>query len=136
MGLICIKKADPKILTGLTWRSYFFSYNDLGNQFPRFSGIKHYLAMLLDGLNMKLIPSLLPRFLGVEMMLTHDKEISGSFVDMMNAQGIQVVAWTVNDKAQMVHYLDSLKVPFLTDSPELFEEVLADGGAKLKTDFS
>lgn len=118
-----IKKADPQILTGITWRSQFFSYYDLQHRRRRFTGLKHYAAVLLDIVNVKLLHSILPKFLGVEMMLTHEKEISGSLVDKMKNQGIQVVAWTVNDKAQMLYYLDSLKIPFLTDDPRVFNEL-------------
>lgn len=118
-----VKKADPKILTGLTWRSCFFSYSDLENQNPRFAGLKHYAASLLDIVNMKALDAYLPAFLGVEMMLTHEKEISGSYVDLMSHMGVQVVAWTVNDKSQMLFYRNSLKVPFLTDNPSLYGEL-------------
>uniref|UniRef100_A0A0N4VCP0 GP-PDE domain-containing protein n=1 Tax=Enterobius vermicularis TaxID=51028 RepID=A0A0N4VCP0_ENTVE len=108
-----VKKAEPRILTGITWRSYFFSYTDLDNCVKRFSGLIHYAAVLVDIINMKLLLSILPKFLGVEMMLTHEQEISGALVDRMKKQGIQVVAWTVNNKAQMMYYLDVLKVSCL-----------------------
>ncbi|VDN48984.1 unnamed protein product [Gongylonema pulchrum] len=71
-----LKDADPKILTGITWRPYFFSYKDLRCRVPRFSGLIHILALTLDYVNMKLLDSLFLRFLGIEMLLTYEAEIS------------------------------------------------------------
>ncbi|VDK59178.1 unnamed protein product [Anisakis simplex] len=105
-----VKKADPKILTGVTWRPYFFSYSDIENKHPRFTGLKHYLAVLLDWINVKMIHSFLPQFVGAEMVLTQERDINGCFVDDMQKKNIQVVAWTVNDQRQMMHFVDTLKV--------------------------
>ncbi|VDM70775.1 unnamed protein product, partial [Strongylus vulgaris] len=43
-----VKQGNQKILSGLTWRRRFFSYKDLENTVPRYSGPKHYLFVLLD----------------------------------------------------------------------------------------
>ncbi|VDN53126.1 unnamed protein product [Dracunculus medinensis] len=107
-----VKKNDPKILTGLTWRSYFFSYEDLENTIPRFHGILHYIALFADFINIKLINSILPQFLGVEMLLTNEQDISRSIVRDMLKNNIRVVAWTVNEKEQMAYFINILKVFF------------------------
>lgn len=118
-----VKKADPNILTGLTWRPYFFSYSDLENTEPRFSGFKHFAAVALDFLNVKLLNTVLPRFLGVEMLLTNEKDINSALVTRMRKNDVEVVAWTVNDERQMLYYLDTLKISFLTDVPHVFEKI-------------
>ncbi|VDN93201.1 unnamed protein product [Brugia pahangi] len=110
-----VKKIDPNILTGVTWRPYFATYKDLECCIPRFSGLKHFLALLLDYINMKLLDSFLPQFLGVEMLLLYEKEISRcgvhiGLVDRMKNLDIQVVAWTVNDPRQMLYLIDTLQV--------------------------
>ncbi|MFH4981116.1 hypothetical protein AB6A40_007825 [Gnathostoma spinigerum] len=119
-----VKRLDNRILTGYTWRPYFFSYADLHSTVPRFSGIKQILASLLDRINMALIHSeVLLHFLGVEMLLTEEKSIDGELVQQMNRRNIQVVAWTVNDAKQIMYFLDALKVPVLTDHPALLKKV-------------
>ncbi|CAG9539903.1 unnamed protein product [Cercopithifilaria johnstoni] len=118
-----IKKIDPNILTGITWRPYFATYKDLEHCIPRFSGLKYFLALLLDYINMKLLDSFLPQFLGIEMLLLYEKEISGGLVKRMKHLDIQVVAWTVNDPRQMLYLVDTLKVPFLTDLPHLYKDL-------------
>lgn len=69
---------------GVTWRPYFATYKDLECCIPRFSGLKHFLALLLDYINMKLLDSFLPQFLGVEMLLLYEKEISRCGVHIFN----------------------------------------------------
>uniref|UniRef100_A0A914ZTM6 GP-PDE domain-containing protein n=1 Tax=Parascaris univalens TaxID=6257 RepID=A0A914ZTM6_PARUN len=117
-----IKKADPKILTGITWRPYFFSYSDIENEKPRFNGLKHYAAITLDWLNVKLLHTVLPQFLGVEMILTQEGDIDRTFVDNMKQKKLHVVAWTVNDHYEMDYFVNSLKIPFLTDVPHEYRQ--------------
>ncbi|EFO16203.1 hypothetical protein LOAG_12305 [Loa loa] len=118
-----VKKIDPNILTGVTWRPYVATYKDLECSIPRFSGLKHFLALLLDYVNMKLLDSFLPQFLGVEMLLLYEKEISSGLVDRMRDLDIQVVAWTVNDPRQMLYLIDTLQIPFLTDLPHVYKDL-------------
>uniref|UniRef100_A0A915Q110 GP-PDE domain-containing protein n=1 Tax=Setaria digitata TaxID=48799 RepID=A0A915Q110_9BILA len=118
-----VKKIDPNILTGVTWRPYFATYKDLECCIPRFSGMKHLLALFLDYVNMKLLDSFLPQFLGVEMLLVYEKEISSGLVNRMKDLDIQVVAWTVNDPRQMLYLVDTLHVPILTDLPHVYKDL-------------
>ncbi|KAM3726756.1 Glycerophosphodiester phosphodiesterase [Dirofilaria immitis] len=118
-----VKKIDPNILTGVTWRPYFATYKDLECCVPRFSGLKHFLALLLDYVSMKLLESFLPQFLGVEMLLLYEKEVSSGLVNRMKNLDIQVVAWTVNDPRQMLYLVDTLQVPFLTDLPHVYKDL-------------
>uniref|UniRef100_F1LAE4 Glycerophosphodiester phosphodiesterase 1 n=1 Tax=Ascaris suum TaxID=6253 RepID=F1LAE4_ASCSU len=119
-----VKKADPKILTGITWRPYFFSYSDIENKKPRFNGLKHYAAIALDWLNVKLLHTVLPQFLGVEMILTQEGDIDRTFVNDMKEKSLQVVAWTVNDQYEMDYFVNSLKIPFLTDVPHKYRQLV------------
>ncbi|VDM41965.1 unnamed protein product [Toxocara canis] len=105
-----VKKADPNILTGITWRPYFFSYSDLENKQRRFTGLKHYAAVALDWLNVKLLHTVLPQFLGVEMILTQEGDVDRTLVNDMKEKNVQVVAWTVNDQPEMIYFVDTLKV--------------------------
>uniref|UniRef100_A0AC34QWH7 GP-PDE domain-containing protein n=1 Tax=Panagrolaimus sp. JU765 TaxID=591449 RepID=A0AC34QWH7_9BILA len=132
VGIVCsffpivvyrIKKLCPKILTGLTWRRWFYSYSDLEGRIPRFSGPAHYLAVLLDVLNVWSIKSWLPSFLGVDMVLTERSEISNVFVQQQRDYGRYVCAWTVNDIDELNWMRRTLAIPVLTDKPYLIEKI-------------
>ncbi|CAJ0948146.1 unnamed protein product, partial [Mesorhabditis belari] len=113
-----VKRADSRILTGLTWRNKFFSYKDeemLNRRFDSFP--KHYTALLLDYIYQLSIKTFLPSFLGVELLLTNNHEISVGYVLRQRAKGLEVVAWTVNDVNEMHWMLETLKIPILTDLP-------------------
>ncbi|MCP9266263.1 hypothetical protein DINM_021780 [Dirofilaria immitis] len=84
---------------------------------------KAFLALLLDYVSMKLLESFLPQFLGVEMLLLYEKEVSSGLVNRMKNLDIQVVAWTVNDPRQMLYLVDTLQVPFLTDLPHVYKDL-------------
>lgn len=72
-----LKRRQPRILTGLTWRRWFFSCADLDATQPRFSGPRQLLAEWLDVLYVWSVYSWLPGFLGVDMVLTERRDISG-----------------------------------------------------------
>uniref|UniRef100_A0AC35TFP6 GP-PDE domain-containing protein n=1 Tax=Rhabditophanes sp. KR3021 TaxID=114890 RepID=A0AC35TFP6_9BILA len=132
MGIVCsffphviyrIKKADPKILIGLTWRRYFFSHSDIESVKPRFSGPLHYGSMLLDVINVWALKTFLPSFLGADMLLTERSEISQSFVQDQKVYGRKVCAWTVNDLNEMRWMQSTLLIPVLTDKPFLIDDL-------------
>uniref|UniRef100_A0A0N5A517 GP-PDE domain-containing protein n=1 Tax=Parastrongyloides trichosuri TaxID=131310 RepID=A0A0N5A517_PARTI len=118
-----IKKADPRILVGYTWRRYFFSYKDIENTTPRFDSPLHYLAVLVDIINVWGIYTFLPSFLGADMILTERSEISERFIINNAAVGRKVCAWTVNDLNEMRWMQNILQIPVLTDKPFLIEDV-------------
>ncbi|CAJ0573159.1 unnamed protein product, partial [Mesorhabditis spiculigera] len=113
-----VKKADSRILTGMTWRQKFFSYEDGEHTRPRFSwALQFYLAALLDVVHHAGLHTILPTFLGVDLMLTSNSEISPRYVAKQRAKGVEVMAWTVNDINEMHWMLETLKIPILTDLP-------------------
>uniref|UniRef100_A0A7E4V7N3 GP-PDE domain-containing protein n=1 Tax=Panagrellus redivivus TaxID=6233 RepID=A0A7E4V7N3_PANRE len=131
-GIVCsffpiviyrIKKLCPQILTGLTWRRWFYSHTDLESRIPRFSGPAHYLAVALDVLNVWGIKSWLPGFLGADMVLTERSEISQVFIDQQRAYDRRVCAWTVNDLNELNWMRQTLNIPVLTDKPFLIEQI-------------
>lgn len=132
-GIVCsffpivvyrIKKLCPRILTGLTWRRWFYSFADLASTVPRFSGPAHYLAVVLDVLNVWSIKTWLPSFLGADMVLTERADISETFVQQQRANGRWVCAWTVNDINEMNWMRQTLSIPVLTDKPFLIDQLV------------
>jgi glycerophosphoryl diester phosphodiesterase len=113
-----VKRADNRILTGLTWRNKFFSYADDTGTTRRFDSIpRFYSALLIDYVYQAALKTFLPSFLGVELMLTNNHEISVGYVLSQRAKGLEVMAWTVNDVNEMHWMLETLKIPILTDLP-------------------
>ncbi|CAD5207335.1 unnamed protein product [Bursaphelenchus okinawaensis] len=114
-----LKRHSPKILTGQTWRRWFFSYKDLDATEPRFVGPRLMLAMLVDVLYTWSLLTWLPSFLGVDMMLTERRDISSTFVKQQWLAGRRVCAWTVNDLSEAVWMRRVLNIPILTDLPAM-----------------
>lgn len=72
-----VKMADPKILTGFTWRSWELSTTDEAATTPRFTGTLHAVASVLDVLAFGLARSLIiPKFLGSDVIFYHVSDIS------------------------------------------------------------
>jgi len=118
-----VKQLNPRILTGLTWRRWFITYMDHEGREPRFTGIKHYVALVVDTLNVWSIKTWLPSFLGVDMILTERSEISSMFVHQQRSSGREVCVWTVNDVNEMIWMRKTLDVPILTDMPFLVNQI-------------
>jgi len=127
-GIVCsffptvvywIKRQQSRILTGLTWRRWFFSYSDLDATIPRFTGARLSFAKLIDVLYHWSVLTWLPGFLGVDMMLTERRDISSTFVKQQALAGRRVCAWTVNDLHEMKWMRKVLDIPILTDVPGL-----------------
>jgi len=131
-GIVCsffptvvywIKRQQPQILTGLTWRRWFFSYSDLDATIPRFSGARLLLAKFIDVVYLWSVLTWLPGFLGVDMVLTERRDISSTFVKQQSLANRRVCAWTVNEQAEMAWMRSVLKIPILTDIPALAGKV-------------
>jgi len=120
-----IKRTDPMILTGLTWRRWFISFADLNAQQQRFSGLKHYLALVVDVLHYWGIHTWEPAFLGADMILTERQEISQSFVNNQRSNGREVCAWTVNEVDELLWMRNTLQIPVLTDKPFLINRIVS-----------
>ncbi|KAK6061263.1 glycerophosphodiester phosphodiesterase family protein [Cooperia oncophora] len=115
-----IKQGNQKILSGLTWRRRFFSYKDIENTTPRYTGLMHYIFVLLDIVHVFLLKLITPWFLGADLLLTNNFDISNIFTELRHAEkgrGRHVAVWTVNDVAEMHWMLEELSIPILTDHP-------------------
>ncbi|GMT35592.1 hypothetical protein PFISCL1PPCAC_26889, partial [Pristionchus fissidentatus] len=112
-----VKRASPGILTGLTWRQNFFAFSDLDAQVPRYFGLSHYAAQMVDVSYLFMLKTWLPTFLGADLLLTNEKDICKSYVNAMRDKGMRVAVWTVNDIVQAQWMVGSLQIPILTDFP-------------------
>ncbi|CAD6198690.1 unnamed protein product [Caenorhabditis auriculariae] len=118
-----IKRGNQKILTGLTWRLKFWSYCDIENSKPRYTGIKQMVFEWIDVLHVFLTQTTTPWYLGADLLLTNNLDISQALVLDQRRRGMHVAVWTVNDMAEMHWMLETLKIPVLTDYPEFTKKV-------------
>jgi len=118
-----VKHLNPNILTGLTWRRWFITYIDHEGKQARFAGIRHYIALIMDIMNVWSIKSWLPSFLGVDLILTERSEISAMFVHQQRVADRSVCAWTINDINEMIWMRKTLNIPVLTDMPFLVNQI-------------
>uniref|UniRef100_A0A1I7TWP7 GP-PDE domain-containing protein n=1 Tax=Caenorhabditis tropicalis TaxID=1561998 RepID=A0A1I7TWP7_9PELO len=112
-----VKMADPKILTGFTWRSWELSTTDEAATIPRFTGALHAIAQVLDVVCFGLARSLiLPKFLGSDVIFYHVNDINKFLKSDAASNNIYVAGWTSNNPKEQTWLRDYVNVPFLTDN--------------------
>ncbi|CAI2354619.1 unnamed protein product [Caenorhabditis sp. 36 PRJEB53466] len=111
-----LKKIDSKIVTGITLDRSYYSYSDDYRKQPFSKNMfLHWWNEFLDELNIIVSPLyILPRFLGVDVVMISYRLISENAVRESKEKGFSVISWTVNDPNYM-NILAKLDVPFLTD---------------------
>ncbi|EFP05521.1 hypothetical protein CRE_27081 [Caenorhabditis remanei] len=111
-----LKKIDPRIITGITLDRSYYSYSDDHRKLPFTTNMfAHFWNEILDEINMIIQPLyILPKFLGVDVVMISFRLISENAVRESNEKGFSVISWTVNDPDYM-KILAKLNVPFLTD---------------------
>jgi len=124
-----MKRADPRVMTGHTWRRWALTYVDCENTVPRFKGLRHWAAAMWDVLNVHAIHSWLPTMTGADLILAHRAEISPEYVASLKCRGLAVAVWTVNDMREQLYFRDCLQIPYLTDRTSTTP--LLDHAAKL-----
>ncbi|KAI1694761.1 glycerophosphoryl diester phosphodiesterase family domain-containing protein [Ditylenchus destructor] len=118
-----MKRNNPRILTGITWNRWAFSYTDVAYMTPRYkSVVRQTIAEFVDTINVFCLRTWLPSFLAVDMVLTERGEICERFVRKQENAGRCICAWTVNDPVEMRWMRKTLKIPFLTDKPFLVND--------------
>ena len=136
-----LKKEDPAILTGHTWRPGFFAYKDIAQREKRFPDLvwKQLGAEALDLFNVWFLHSWLWKLSGASLLLTQQKQISAAYASDWRAKGLTVVAWTTNETTERLWLLHHLRIPILTDrlsdfQPHIREFRLAQAAAKVHND--
>lgn len=110
-----VRRADPTILTALTWRKQFIANKD-------YEGVSRYkewwkclLAPVLDRIWELHLHSWIYDFLGVSVFLSHTAHLSREYVKEWQDKKVSVVVWTVNTSAEKNYFAGVLKCPILTD---------------------
>uniref|UniRef100_A0A8R1HUQ1 GP-PDE domain-containing protein n=1 Tax=Caenorhabditis japonica TaxID=281687 RepID=A0A8R1HUQ1_CAEJA len=112
-----VKKADPKILTGFTWRMWELSTSDEEATVQQFTGALQAIASVLDVLVYGLARSLImPKFLGSDVVFYHVSDINRFLISDAASNNIYVAGWTSNNASEQAWLRYFLGVPFLTDN--------------------
>ncbi|CAD6186717.1 unnamed protein product [Caenorhabditis auriculariae] len=113
-----LKRINHQILTGLTLDRSYYTYEDDDRKLPFASNsIYHWLNSFWDDLTFITSRTyLMPRFLGVEMLLINYKQADERTIEDARDNGMEVVVYTANSEA-VIGWLSTLPVSFLTDVP-------------------
>lgn len=110
-----VRRADPNILTALTWRKMFISLTDYCGPCRYKEWWKQLLAPLLDRIWELHLHSWVYDILGVSVFLSHTAHFSREYQREWQNNGVSVVLWTVNDPAEKDYFGRVLKCPIMTD---------------------
>lgn len=123
-----IRKKEPRIVSSLAWRPYFFSrtsYAGLEALGPvRYHNLfKHLAACILEILYEWLLPRFVYYIVGVSAVLLHKDIVNPRVIERWRDRGIRVIAWTVNRPSEKTHFSRFLKVTYLTDTLHLEKDM-------------
>ncbi|XP_076753275.1 glycerophosphodiester phosphodiesterase 1 [Xylocopa sonorina] len=116
-----IRRKEPKIVAGLTWRPQFFSrtiYSPLDTpSLKKYRNIfKHLAACILDYIYDWMFHHFFYYVVGVSAVLLHKDALNPHTIQEWSDRNIRVLAWTVNLPSEKSHFSRLLKVTYLTDT--------------------
>ncbi|XP_029291233.1 glycerophosphodiester phosphodiesterase 1 isoform X2 [Cottoperca gobio] len=110
-----MRQSDPEVVTALTHRPW--SLSRLGDGAPRFSSLwKHHWMTVMDMALDWAHHHVLWKFCGISAFLIQKNCVSPDYAQYWAQRGVEVVAWTVNTKAEKDYYQELLQVNYITDS--------------------
>jgi len=110
-----VRRADPNILTALTWRKMFIANESYSGPSRYKEWWKQLLAPLLDSIWELHLHSWVYDFLGVSVFLSHTAHFSRDYLKEWQDKGVSVVLWTVNHSAEKDYFSGVLRCPIMTD---------------------
>ncbi|KAH6927069.1 hypothetical protein HPB50_026681 [Hyalomma asiaticum] len=113
-----LRRRNPRIVTALTWRPGFLAYEDSNSTLPRFeSKAAQVIAIIADWLYDKALNAgFLTYVSGVSAILVSTNLLSTEYVHAWRSRGVHVIAWTTNHRLEKNFFLNSLRVPVITDT--------------------
>uniref|UniRef100_A0A2R5LN97 Putative secreted protein n=1 Tax=Ornithodoros turicata TaxID=34597 RepID=A0A2R5LN97_9ACAR len=112
-----LRLRNPNIVTALTWRPGFVTYEDIEMRKPRFNSLwKHLGALALDWFLDWSLHNWMWYVMGNSGVLICKNVLSAEYVNMWKERGIHVIAWTPNHPTEKDFLLKVLRVPIITDS--------------------
>ncbi|XP_012058339.1 PREDICTED: glycerophosphodiester phosphodiesterase 1 [Atta cephalotes] len=119
-----IRKKEPRIVSSLAWRPYFFSrssYNGLEAPGPvrNHNQFKHLTACISEIVYEWLLPSFIYYVVGISVVLLHKDIINPRVIEKWRDRNVRVIAWTVNRPSEKAHFSKFFKITYLTDTLHL-----------------
>ncbi|XP_014671817.1 PREDICTED: glycerophosphodiester phosphodiesterase 1-like [Priapulus caudatus] len=111
-----VRKADPRIMTGLTWRPHFMSREGVYGRMRHVSMAMQLLARAGDVILEWLHENVLWYLCGNSVFLIHGMCVSDRCKRLWEERGIHLVVWTVNDDIEKHFLHDCLQLHYMTDS--------------------
>ncbi|EDO48015.1 predicted protein [Nematostella vectensis] len=109
-----VRRADPNILTALTWRKHVIANRMDG--VPRHKPLwLQLITPVLDRIWELHLHSWVFDFLGVSVFLCNKDHVSKFYVEEWRERGVSLVLWTVNNPVEQKFFSQSLKLPIMTD---------------------
>lgn len=123
-----IRKKEPRIVSSLAWRPYFFSrLSYAGLETPgaaRFHNpFKHLAACILEILYEWLLSRFVYYIVGISAILLHKDIVNPRVIERWCERGVRVMAWTVNRPSEKTHFSRLFKVTYLTDTLHLEKDM-------------
>ena len=115
-----VRKECPEFLAGLIWRHYYFSHSIAGE--PYYTWYVNPFAVLFDQTYKLLFHYFFPDFFGIALVSLHKDHLSKWYIRQFRRQGVEVLAWTVNNPIEKEFLLKVLQIPIMTDSILNYEE--------------
>lgn len=118
--LYMLKRRNPKIIIGLIWCEWNFSYMDCNATMPIYG---NYFAQkfmeVVDKIYLLSVQTWLPSFIGTNILFVDRTFISSWYVKLQSSNNRRVCAWTVNNNTEILWMRKILDIPIITDHPHL-----------------
>lgn len=123
-----IRKKEPRIVSCLAWRPYYFSrLSYTGLEAPgtaRFHNpFKFLAACILEILYEWLLSRFVYYIIGISAILLHKDIVNPRVIEQWYDRGVRVMAWSVNRPSEKAHFSRLFKVTYLTDTLHLEKDM-------------
>ncbi|KAH0944983.1 hypothetical protein HN011_005154 [Eciton burchellii] len=119
-----IRRKEPRIVSGLAWRPYYFSRKsyaslEMHGSIRFHNPFMHLMACIIEILYEWLLPRFVYYIVGISVVLLHKDMISPYTLEQWFERGIRVLLWTVNRPSEKAYFSKLLKITYLTDTLHL-----------------
>ncbi|XP_066291624.1 glycerophosphodiester phosphodiesterase 1-like [Branchiostoma lanceolatum] len=110
-----IRSGDPDIVTALSWRPRYYSYDSVGGE-PKYTQTwKHVLMSFWDIVYEYVLHYWLWYIEGISAVNMNNHCISREYVKFWSDRGCRMLVWTVNDQDEKNYFANTLDVIYMTD---------------------
>ncbi|KAF6203340.1 hypothetical protein GE061_003758 [Apolygus lucorum] len=116
-----IRKANPSIVAGLTWRPHYLSCSSYSPDDSQCVPYPHsapvlYAYRLLDLCHKYVYNNICHSLIGFSVALLEKDQITREVINRWKKQNVRVMAWTVNAPIEKLMFMKQYSVPIITDS--------------------